>query len=121
MLLPYLDARRNVSTCAGHEARTNELIDALGLSARASHRPARLSAGEQQRVALARAMVTAPSVLLADEPTSSLDTESTQSVCRLIRDACDAGMCAIVAAHDPAITDFADATYDLREGRLHRV
>lgn len=120
LLTPYLTARQNVSTDRSLSARADELIASLRLEERRSHTPARLSAGEQQRVALARALVTDPEVLLADEPTSSLDVESTNVVCSLLRAACDDGATALVAAHDPALLPFADEVYDLNEGRLQR-
>ena len=99
--------------------RARELIAAVGLEARATHRPARLSGGEQQRVAIARAMANRPSVLLADEPTGNLDQATAREVfdelLRLVR---ETGMAALIATHNHYLATRMDRTLALEEGRV---
>lgn len=109
-LLASLSARDNVRLAryfAGSsesDADVDRLLDALGLRARAGAKPAELSVGEQQRVAIARAVVHLPRVLLADEPTSSLDDDNAQRAVDLLFDAARlAGALLIVATHDARI------------------
>lgn len=102
---------------AEQQART--VLESLGLGHRLSHRPARLSGGEQQRVAIARAVVGRPSLLLADEPTGNLDEKAAeaafQELLRLVREA-DIG--ALIATHNLALAKRMDRVVALHEGRL---
>jgi putative ABC transport system ATP-binding protein len=96
-----------------------ELLELVGLEARARHRPYELSGGEQQRVAIARALANRPRLLLADEPTGQLDSDTGHRIMTLIRAVVRAdGVTAIVATHDPAMLDVADRVVELRDGRL---
>lgn len=111
-LLGSLSARDNVRLApylAGVDVAESDvaaLLDALGLRARAQARPAQLSVGEQQRVAIARAIVNRPRVLLADEPTSSLDDASAQRAIQLLFEAAAlSGALLVVATHDRRIRD----------------
>jgi putative ABC transport system ATP-binding protein len=125
-LLPLLTAQENVWLAArllGHgdgkarkEAR--EALDAVGLGPRAQHRAAELSGGEQLRVALARALVKQPVLLLADEPTAQLDTETGKSVLEVIRRATSTGTAILLATHDQAVVEFADRVLTMEDGRL---
>lgn len=126
-LLPILSAAENVeiplrlvSTApAVRIERVRELLDVVGLGGRASNRPAELSGGEQQRVAIARALANRPRILLADEPTGQLDSETGHVIMLLIRQVVRAeGVTAIVATHDPAMLDVADRVVELHDGRL---
>jgi putative ABC transport system ATP-binding protein len=126
-LLPILSAAENVeiplrlvSTApAVRIERVRELLDVVGLGGRASNRPAELSGGEQQRVAIARALANRPRILLADEPTGQLDSETGHVIMLLIRRVVRAeGVTAIVATHDPAMLDVADRVVELHDGRL---
>ena len=126
-LLPILSAAENVEIplrLANAEPglrreRVQELLDVVGLGARAGHRPAELSGGEQQRVAIARALANRPRILLADEPTGQLDSETGHLIMQLIRRIVRAdGVTAIVATHDPAMLDVADRVLELRDGQL---
>ena len=97
--------------------RARELISALGLEARADHRPARLSGGEQQRVAIARAIANRPSVLLADEPTGNLDPGTAEAVFdRLVSLVRESGLAALVATHNAALATRIDPTLALDNG-----
>jgi putative ABC transport system ATP-binding protein len=101
------------------DRRVALLLDLVGLSDRARHRPHELSGGEQQRVAIARALANRPDVLLADEPTGQLDTATGRSIMELLRSvARSEGVTAIIATHDPMIIDVADRVVELRDGRL---
>lgn len=101
------------------EARAADLLNKVGLSARASHRPAALSGGEQQRVAFCRALANAPRLLLADEPTGNLDPETSDVVfdvlMGLVR---DTGMAALIATHNHALARRMDRVLRLEQGAL---
>jgi putative ABC transport system ATP-binding protein len=126
-LMPTLSALDNValplllagSGRAVARAAARERLEAVGMGARAGHRPAELSGGEQQRVALARALVSDPQLVLADEPTGSLDRKNTQAVCRLLREvAATATRAVAVVTHDPAVAAHADHIVVLADGRV---
>ena len=83
------------------------------------HRPDALSGGEQQRVAIARALVTDPSLLLADEPTGSLDSVAGQELCRLLRDQCrEHGRTILLVTHEPTVAMWAERIVVLKDGRI---
>ncbi len=93
-------------------------LKAVGLADRAGHRPNQLSGGEQQRVAIARALVTEPAILLADEPTGSLDSATGASIMRLFGRLHDSGRTVIVVTHDPRVADLAHRQIHLLDGRI---
>lgn len=102
---------------AGRRAR--ELLDYLGLGARASHRPSELSGGEQQRVAIARAVANAPLVLLADEPTGNLDPRTAEHVfSTLMALAKNTGLAALIATHNLDLSNQMDRRVTLRDGEV---
>ena len=116
VVLPQMIAGR--SRRAARE-RARELLARLGLEARASHRPSRLSGGEQQRVAIARAIANAPAVLLADEPTGNLDHETADSVFAALLDIVRvSGLAALVATHNMALAERMDRRFALENGVL---
>ena len=124
-LLPEFSALENVMIprmVAGEgrrAARTkaSELIEAVGLTCRATHRPAKLSGGEQQRVAIARALANAPSVLLADEPTGNLDGNTADTVFGLLEDLVrKTGLGALVATHNLDLARRMDRVLRLEDG-----
>lgn len=95
------------------------LLDRLGLGERLSHRAEQLSMGERQRVMIARALSTDPKLLLADEPTGSLDTERGRQVLSLVSETCrEREVAVLLVTHDPQAAAFADRVFTLRDGRL---
>jgi putative ABC transport system ATP-binding protein len=129
-LVPILSAAENVEVPlrlvrAAPDARDNrvaEMLERVGLSERARHRPHELSGGEQQRVAIARALANRPTVLLADEPTGQLDSETGHMIMGLLRSIVRSeGITAVVATHDPAMLDVADRVVEMRDGTLHEI
>lgn len=126
-LIPILSAAENVeiplrlaqTRVSQREERVRVLLELVGLSERASHRPHELSGGEQQRVAIARALANAPELLLADEPTGQLDSQTGRTIMTLIRALVHSeGVTAIVATHDPVLIDLADRLIELRDGSI---
>ncbi|MEQ1888405.1 MAG: ABC transporter ATP-binding protein [Alphaproteobacteria bacterium] len=98
-------------------ARAMELLDKLGVGARATHRPAEMSGGEQQRVAIARAFANRPSVLLADEPTGNLDSETADKVFdTMVAAARHEGLAALIVTHNPALAARMDRVLRLDKG-----
>jgi len=126
-LLPNLDAVENVAlplVAQGRSwgeacARAREQLLTLGLSRRQRHRPAELSGGEQQRVALARAVITRPALVLADEPTGDLDSESAEAVLELMSSLNrDLGSTFVVATHNPRLESLASQVIELKNGQV---
>jgi putative ABC transport system ATP-binding protein len=124
-LVPILSAAENVEVPLrlvkadprARDARVAELLDLVGLGERARHRPHELSGGEQQRVAVARAPANRPKLLIADEPTGQLDSETGHTIMQLIRSIVRAeGITALVATHDPMMLDVADRVVELHDG-----
>jgi putative ABC transport system ATP-binding protein len=95
------------------------LLERLGLGERMLHRTEQLSMGERQRVLIAMALATDPKLVLADEPTGTLDTQRTREVLALLRELCqERGAAIVLATHDPQAAGFADQVHELRDGRL---
>ena len=126
-LLPLLTASENVSVPLRmqgmarreREARVAEALEWVGLTRRTRHRPYELSGGEQQRVAIARALVARPQIILADEPTGQLDSQTGRRLLELLRRlVTERGITLVVVSHDPAVTAEADVVHELRDGRL---
>ena len=126
-LLPVLSAAENVEVplrlqevpAAERMTRAAAALDAVGLTPHARQRPGELSGGQQQRVAVARALVARPAVLLADEPTAQLDSETAVAVMEAVLGYVHgAGALAVVTTHDPLIAERADRVLELHSGRL---
>jgi len=101
------------------EERVRMLLSVVGLDEHARQRPNELSGGEQQRVAIARALAGRPELLIADEPTGQLDSETGRQIMRLLQGVVRAeGITALVATHDAGIVDLADEVLTLEDGRL---
>jgi putative ABC transport system ATP-binding protein len=129
-LLPMLSAAENVGIpmrlarmdAARREARTQALLELVGLAGRGGQRPLELSGGEQQRVAIARALAGNARVLLADEPTGQLDSQTGEQIMGLLRAiAHDQGVTAIVATHDQQLIGATDRVLTLQDGQLAAV
>jgi putative ABC transport system ATP-binding protein len=120
-LVPSLDATENVMVpmrAAGVKrsearARATELLAHVGLADRAKHRPGTLSGGQQQRVGIARALALDPPLLIADEPTASLDHVQVENVLRILRALADEGRTVIVSTHDPRLLGLADQVVEM--------
>jgi putative ABC transport system ATP-binding protein len=126
-LIPILSAAENVSIPmrlarrqpSSRDERVSVLLELVGLGGQANQRPGELSGGQQQRVAVARALANDPDLLIADEPTGQLDSDTGRAIMDLLRAVVDArGMTALVATHDPNLLDRADRVLTLRDGRL---
>ena len=123
-LIPSLTAHDNISLpilADGRNGRVDErverLLDRLGLISRRHHRPDAMSGGEQQRVAIARALVNDPALVLADEPTGSLDSVSGQKICRLLRELSEEQQRTIVVVtHEPAVAAWAQRVVVMKDG-----
>ena len=114
VMIPGLIARRRESEV---KSRALELLDFLGLSDRAQHRPSQLSGGEQQRVAVARALMNKPDVILADEPSGSLDSHNKEELHQLffrLRD--EMGQTFVIVTHDEQLATLTDRTIHLVDG-----
>jgi putative ABC transport system ATP-binding protein len=126
-LIPTLTARENVElvlaptdvSAGGRTARAGELLERVGLGARAGHLPSQLSGGEQQRVAIARALANGPDVLLADEPTGNLDTATGDAILALLYELWeDAGLTVVLITHDDTLASNAPRVVRLADGRV---
>src|SRR6187431_2876079 len=115
-LIPSLSARENIAVpmvLTGHDrktsyARADELLEIVGLTDRAHHRPAKLSGGQQQRVAVARGLGNNPPLLLADEPTANLDHIQAEAIIRLLQQLRSQGRTIVVSTHDARLVPIAD-------------
>lgn len=126
-LVPHLDARHNVEIAmfgtgrrrATRRRTADQLLASVQLDEQAGRRPAEMSGGERQRVAIARALANSPAVLLADEPTGSLDPESAANVVDVFRKLHSGeGMTIVMVTHDPAVAAAADRVVTLERGRI---
>jgi putative ABC transport system ATP-binding protein len=125
-LLPMLTAAENVElpqseaniSKAERRARTRELLEYVGLGARADHRPSELSGGEMQRVAIARALANRPGLLLADEPTGELDRATGEQIAALLDRVNADGTALVIVTHDPALAERSTRILSMRDGRI---
>ena len=126
-LLPTLSAEENIllpliidgKKPRDYRERLDELLQRVGLEDRRHHRPDQLSGGEQQRVALARALVTRPAILLADEPTGNLDSETGTAMMQLLQQSAkDLHQTIVMVTHDPKAAAYADRVIFLRDGQI---
>ena len=116
IMIPAFIAGRSRSEA---RRRAEELLDFMGLADRATHKPAELSGGEKQRVAVARALVNNPEVILADEPSGSLDSKNKEELHRLFFDLRDKfGQTFVIVTHDEGLAQITDRTIHLRDGQI---
>ncbi|MGW2250623.1 ABC transporter ATP-binding protein [Kitasatospora sp. NPDC001660] len=126
-LIPMLTAAENVGVpmrlrklpAAEREERAHALLALVGLAEHADQRPGELSGGQQQRVAIARALANEPALIIADEPTGQLDSETGRAIMQLLRAVVRSeGVTVLVATHDPMLMELADRVVELRDGRI---
>jgi putative ABC transport system ATP-binding protein len=128
-LLPRLTAAKNVMLPLlynGHQRLTDgqcyeravAVLESVGLGDRIHHLPNELSGGQQQRVAIARALVNNPSIVLADEPTGNLDTQSSEEILELLHQLHDRGATIVMVTHEPGIADHAERVLYLLDGQI---
>lgn len=124
-LVPTLTARENITLpldiarAKVDQAWFDQVIDAVGLGERLSHRPSELSGGQQQRVACARALVSRPSIVFADEPTGNLDSSSSAEVLGFLRSSVEQlGQSVVMVTHDPTAASYAHRVLFLADGRF---
>jgi putative ABC transport system ATP-binding protein len=126
-LIPLLNVAENVAlpfliagdALGDHRERIDELLELVGLSHKAAHRPDQLSAGEQQRVALARALAPSPAILLADEPTGNLDYTTGTEILDLLWDSSERlGQTIVLVTHDARAAAYADRVLVVRDGEI---
>jgi putative ABC transport system ATP-binding protein len=125
-LLPMLTAAENIELPqseanvpkAERRQRTQELLEYVGLAARAAHRPSELSGGEMQRVAIARALANKPGLLLADEPTGELDRATGEQIASLLDRVNADGTALVIVTHDPALAERSTTILSMRDGRI---
>jgi putative ABC transport system ATP-binding protein len=128
-LLPRTSALENVELPmlydrSGRKRDTQALATAalqrVGLADRLDHQPSELSGGQQQRVAIARALVTEPAIILADEPTGNLDTQTSMEVMALFQELNEQGITIVLVTHEPDIAVYAKRIVEVRDGRIRR-
>jgi putative ABC transport system ATP-binding protein len=126
-LLPTLTAAENIAlpllidgrALPQYTPQINNLLALVGLAQRGDHKPDQLSGGQQQRVAIARALITQPALILADEPTGNLDSQSGKEVLAILRRACDEQQQTIVmVTHDPRAAETADRVIEMQDGQI---
>ncbi len=126
-LIPSLDSLDNVALPLLYQKdarqarqRGTEMLEKLGLAERAHHRPNELSGGERQRVAVARALVNRPAILLADEPTGNLDSETGVEMMSVLVDLWKTGVSILLVTHDAQVAGFSQRVVHMRDGKILR-
>ncbi len=117
VMIPALIARTDSKKAT---ARAKELLDYLGLSERLNHKPSELSGGEKQRVAVARALINQPSVILADEPSGSLDSKNKEELHKLLFELRDKfGLTIVIVTHDKELALLSDRVIEMKDGKIN--
>jgi putative ABC transport system ATP-binding protein len=118
VMLPLLYCRNGRRSASERERLAMEALEVVGLGDRTGHRPSEMSGGEQQRVAIARALVNEPLLILADEPTGNLDTNSSQEIVDILRGLHERGRTIAMITHEPELAKQAQRVVFLRDGRV---
>ncbi len=125
-LLPTLTVRENIelpllfSKRNGHKSQIDDIIEVVGLKARAEHLPGQLSGGEMQRVAIGRALINEPKIILADEPTGNLDSATSLRIFQLFQNLNKKGLTLIIVTHNLELSKSAHKIIQLRDGEIAR-
>jgi len=123
-LLPRVSALANVEIpliyggSRGRRQRALQVLESVGLAHRAKHKPTEMAGGEQQRVAIARALVNNPSLILADEPTGNLDTQTSKEIMLLLQQLNQQGITIVLITHEADIAAYTQRTIKIRDGQI---
>jgi len=126
-LLPRTTALANVELpliyggARNRRQRVLQALESVGLAHRSHHKPSELAGGEQQRVAIARALINNPALILADEPTGNLDTQTSREIMLIFQKLNDQGMTIVLVTHERDITAYTQRTIEMRDGKIEKV
>jgi putative ABC transport system ATP-binding protein len=128
-LIPQLTVQRNIELPLYYlgwdkgksAAHARQLASMVGLETRLTHRPSELSGGQMQRVAIARALAADPDLILADEPTGNLDTQTSHQIMSLLRSLHEGGKTIIMVTHEPDLAAYAQNRLYMKDGRIHQI